>query len=97
METNNTTVTKVCKICNEEKDINLFTYNNHSKDMRTNICIDCSKKNKNKNRVSIISNRDETLSKYKPRELIDSLKNIVEELRNRGYIVEISYSYKIKL
>ena len=26
METNNTTVTKVCKICNEEKDINLFTY-----------------------------------------------------------------------
>ena len=48
METNNTTVTKVCKICNEEKDINLFTYNNHSKDMRTNICIDCSKKRKMK-------------------------------------------------
>ena len=44
METNNTTVTKVCKICNEEKDINLFTYNNRSKDMHTNICIDCSKK-----------------------------------------------------
>lgn len=39
METNNTTVTKVCKICNEEKDIKLFTYNNHSKDMHTNICI----------------------------------------------------------
>lgn len=52
---------------------------------------------KNRNRVPIIRNRDGTLSKYKPRELIDSLKDIVDELRNRGYIVEVSYSYKIKL
>ena len=55
------------------------------------------KKIKIKNRVPIIRNRDETLSKYKPRELIDSLKDIVDELRNRGYIVKVSYSYKIKL
>lgn len=48
METNNTTVTKVCKICNEEKDINLFTYNGHSEDMHSNICIDCSEKRKKK-------------------------------------------------
>lgn len=95
METNNTTVTKVCKICNEEKDINLFTYNNHSKDMRTNICIDCSKKNKN--RVPIIRKFNDELSNYKSRELIDSLKDIVKELRNRGYVVDVSYSYKIEL
>lgn len=97
METNNTTVTKVCKICNEEKDINLFTYSGHSKDMHTNICIDCSKKNKNKNKVSIIRKSNDELSNYKPRELIDSLKDIIEELRNRGYVVDVSYSYKIKL
>ena len=52
---------------------------------------------KNRNRVPIIRNRDETLSKYKPRELIDSLRDIIEELRNRGYVVDVSYSYKIKL
>lgn len=34
---------------------------------------------------------------YKPRELIDSLRDIIEELRNRGYVVDVSYSYKIKL
>lgn len=97
METNNTTVTKVCKICNEEKDINLFTYNNRSKDMRTNICIDCSKKKKNENRVPIIHKSNDELSNYTPRELIDSLKDIIKELRNRGYVVDVSYSYKIKL
>ena len=97
METNNTTVTKVCNCCNEEKDINLFTYNNHSKDMHTNICIDCSKKRKIKNRVPIIRKSNDELSNYKPRELIDSLRDIIEELRNRGYVVDVSYSYKIKL
>lgn len=97
METNNTRVTKVCKICNEEKDINLFTYNNRSKDMHTNICIDCSKKKKNENRVPIIRKSNDELSDYKPRALIDSLRDIVEELRNRGYVVDVSYSYKIKL
>ena len=97
METNNTTVTKVCKICNEEKDIKLFTYNNHSEDMHTNICIDCSKKNKNKNRVPIIRKSNDELSNYKSRELIDSLRDIIKELRDRGYVVDVSYSYKIKL
>lgn len=97
METNNTTVTKVCKNCNEEKDINLFTHNSRSKDMRTNICIDCSKKKKNENRVPIIRKSDDELSNYKPRALIDSLKDIIEELRNRGYVIDVSYSYKIKL
>ena len=66
METNNTTVTKVCKICN-------------------------------KNRVPIIRKSNDELSNYKPRELIDSLRDIIEELRNRGYVVDVSYSYKIKL
>jgi hypothetical protein len=70
-----------------KKKINILTYVKY---------VQKSEK-KNRNRVPIIRNRDETLSKYKPRELIDSLKDIVDELRNRGYIVEVSYSYKIKL
>lgn len=98
METNNTTVTKVCKICGETKPITSFTLNYEKEDKHSDICKVCSEeRKKNRNRVPIIRNRDETLSKYKPRELIDSLKDIVDELRNRGYIVEVSYAYKIKL
>lgn len=52
---------------------------------------------KNKNRVPIIRKSNDELSNYKPRELIDSLRDIIEELRNRGYVVDVSYSYKIKL
>ena len=70
-----------------KKKINILTYVKY---------VQKSEK-KNRNRVPIIRNRDETLSKYKPRELIDSLKDIVDELRNRGYVVDVSYSYKIKL
>ena len=65
--------------------------------MHTNIYIYCSKKNKNKNRVPIIRKSNDELSNYKPRELIDSLRDIIGELRNRGYVVDVSYSYKIKL
>lgn len=31
------------------------------------------------------------------RELIDSLRDIIGELRNREYVVNVSYFYKIKL
>lgn len=56
-------------------------------------------KNEKKNRIKvpIIRKSNDELSNYKPRELIDSLRDIVEELRNRGYVVDVSYSYKIKL
>lgn len=98
METNETIVTKTCKICGETKPITSFTFNYEKEDKHSDICKVCSEeRKKNRNRVHIIRNRDETLSKYKPCELIDSLKDIVDELRNRGYIVEVNYSYKIKL
>lgn len=98
METNETIVTKTCKICGEIKPITSFTPNYEKEDKHSDICKVCSEeRKKNRNIVPIIRNRDETLSKYKPRELIDSLKDIVDELRNRGYTVEVNYSYKIKL
>lgn len=98
METNETIVTKTCKICGETKPITSFTLNYEKEDKHSDICKVCSKeRKKNRNGVPIIRKSNDELSNYKPRELIDSLRDIIEELRNRGYVVDVSYSYKIKL
>lgn len=98
METNENIVTKTCKICGETKPITSFTLNYEKEDKHSDICKVCSeKRKKNRNRVPIIRKSNDELSNYKPRELIDSLRDIIEELRNRGYVVDVSYSYKIKL
>lgn len=98
METNETIVTKTCKICGETKPITSFTLNYEKEDKHSDICKVCSEeRKKNRNKVPIIRKSNDELSNYKPRELIDSLRDITEELRNRGYVVDVSYSYKIKL
>ena len=66
METNETIVTKTCKICGETEPITSFTLNYEKEDKHSDICKVCSEeRKKNRNRVPIIRNRDETLSKYK--------------------------------
>lgn len=61
METNETIVTKTCKICGETKPITSFTLNYEKEDKHSDICKVCSEeRKKNRNRVPIIRNRDET-------------------------------------
>ena len=51
METNETIVTKTCKICGETKPITSFTLNYEKEDKHSDICKVCSEERKKKTEI----------------------------------------------
>lgn len=94
---------KKCSCCQRELPAEMFWKNKHSKDGLQNMCINCmnekyfKKRNihhcnaKEEDRGGILqANKIPELAKFTPRELI-------AELRSRGYTGELTYTYKIKV
>ncbi len=91
MET--TTTTKVCKKCGKELDMSAFPLNKNSKDGHSNLCSECLHSQKSKpwkKKVAIKVDPERPLSKFTPRQLM-------EELRIRGYDGELTFTQKIRL
>lgn len=84
---------KVCRLCGREKTLDEFHKNNKSKDGHQSYCKECnkdySKRNKHINETpQKTSNPD--LAQFTPRQLI-------EELRSRGYKGTLTYEFTITL
>lgn len=89
---------KICKKCGRELDESSFPRNKKLKDGLSSICRDCSNaaqrewyhnhKGGGKSMILVYSNPE--LAKFTPRQLID-------ELRARGYTGELKYTQTIKL
>lgn len=89
---------KICKKCGRELADSCFNKNNANKDGLQSYCRECqsnlsherytSKKTSDNTANSLHSN--EALAKFTPRQLID-------ELKARGYTGELKYTYTIKL
>ena len=91
MDENVKPVTKVCKSCGKEMPIDVFPKNKNSHDGHSNLCREClsaSKSAANKKRHS--NNPERPLARFTPRQLM-------EELRLRGYDGELTYVQRIKL
>lgn len=54
METNETIVTKTCKICGETKPITSFTLNYKNEDKHSDICKVCSEERKKKTEIEFL-------------------------------------------
>jgi hypothetical protein len=54
METNETIVTKTCKICGETKPITSFTFNYEKEDKHSDICKVCSEERKKKTEIEFL-------------------------------------------
>lgn len=83
--------TKLCKCCGRELPIEMFNKHKRNSDGLQIYCKDCQKqKNQlsiNKRKLEVINSE---LAKYTPRELIN-------ELRRRGYKGTLTYEQQIKL
>lgn len=75
--------TKICTTCKQELPITNFNHDSTSADGRKDVCKTCLTAEK-KNNVS------SSLSKFKARELI-------QELRDRGYKGTLTFTQEIKL
>lgn len=75
--------TKVCMCCNQELPITSFNHDSSSADGRKEICKTCLSTEKKEQLSS-------SLAKFKARELI-------QELRDRGYKGTLTFTQQIKL
>lgn len=88
--------TKICRICGEEKPIDAFSKNNQYKDGYDTRCKTCMNayqqtlREKLKTRVGVNNHGNPALATFTPRELI-------EELRARGYKGTLEYTKTITL
>lgn len=93
-------LTKVCSRCGRELPIDNFAKNAKSKDGRLSICKECrsaaisagyAKKRKNMSLpVKGVEGGNPELARFTPRQLI-------EELRSRGFEGELTYVYHVKV
>lgn len=89
---------KKCKKCGRVLDISNFSTNKHSKDGYSNVCRECNHKSRSEGQKKRfgsfepkgIYDPDNPLSTFTPRQLM-------EELRRRGYDGELTYVQVIKL
>ena len=84
---------KKCKKCGEVLPLSEFPTNKNSKDGYSHLCKRCLTENKRQPYVEkrkLFSDTDRPLAKYTPRQLM-------EELKFRGYDGEITYVQKIRL
>lgn len=91
------TTTKVCQWCGKEKQISEFVTNNRRADGHTNVCKECTNRRIRENyaakkQMGGVKSQDPNnpLSAFQPRELI-------AELRRRGYAGELKYTQVIKV
>lgn len=85
---------KVCRVCGKEKPLSEFHANSKAKDGHLNRCKACcseywKKYSASKNLGGVIDENN-PLSAYQPRELI-------AELRRRGYVGELKFTQTIKV
>lgn len=73
---------KVCKVCGKELSLYEFKHHARSKDGYTNTCRNCTNKK--------LHDGNPLLSQFTPRELI-------EELRVRGYRGTLTYTHIVKV
>lgn len=94
--------TKECKRCQETKDVSCFAKNASSKDGLQSYCKDCTREINRQYHDRLKSERSSTpphmkkvysnidLAKFTPKQLMD-------ELRSRGYSGELKYTQTIKI
>ena len=85
--------TKVCKCCGKEKPLSEFYESRTCKDGREPSCIECRKERKKSRHIAAKEKAVENagaLAAYHPRELI-------AELRRRGYKGTLTYTHTIEL
>ena len=84
------TNTKLCIACGKELPIDAFMNNYKSPDGHQHICRDCKRERKATKKTNMGGGGNPKLADFKPRELI-------EELRYRGYTGTLEYVHKITL
>lgn len=83
--------TKICKGCGKELPLSDYHKDERMIGGHKNYCRECvSKQEEEKKKVKKAMQEDNPLSAFKPRELI-------EELRKRGYRGKLQYVYEITL
>lgn len=83
--------TKVCAKCGKELPVELFNKSNKTEDGYGNICKDCDIRTNGTRRVQVkYPDGNPLLKDFTPRELI-------AELRVRGYRGELTFVQKVKL
>lgn len=83
--------TKVCKCCGRELPIEMFNKHKKNSDGLQTYCKECQRqKNLENYNKKVKTNENSELSKFTPRELIN-------ELRRRGYKGTLIYEQQIKL
>lgn len=81
---------KKCFICESEPLVSEFAYHPKSADGLCNACNNCRSKKVRKPRKNMLVSGNPALSSFKPRDLI-------EELRVRGYKGKLTYTQEITL
>jgi hypothetical protein len=86
MEQTSQPQTKVCKRCHQERPVSEFAVSSKSADGLQSWCRSCHRQNYIEKEK--LGGAESPLSQFKPRELI-------EELRKRGYSGKLKYVYEI--
>lgn len=102
-----TVATKMCSHCRKTLPLSQFSKSSHSPSGYQYYCKECGKKTNNERRAKIAKERDESLAKVcnpdmkgiTDRELQESARATLNELRHRGWQIEceIAYLHKKKL